>query len=48
MFRNGNVEGDVNEEVCNEAGIKVLPGLDRPVEESLTWTTNQIVDILTP
>ena len=48
MFREGDVEGDVDENACEEAGINVLPGLDQPVADSLIWTTDQIISGLRP
>ncbi|KAE8445892.1 hypothetical protein EG329_012671 [Mollisiaceae sp. DMI_Dod_QoI] len=46
MVQDGNVEGDTNEEVCKEVGIFVKPGLDRPVDQCLTWTVEQIIQSL--
>jgi nicotinamide/nicotinate riboside kinase len=46
MFRDANVEGDSNEEACLAAGIKVLPGLNRSITDSLIWTTNQMISSL--
>lgn len=46
FFREGDVQGTVDEQECREAGILVRPGLDVPVEESLGWATREIVDQL--
>ena len=46
MFRDGCVEGNVNEVICHGQGINVLPGLNQPVKESLVWTTNEIISAL--
>jgi nicotinamide/nicotinate riboside kinase len=44
MFHGGDVEGDVDEQACSDAGIKVMPGMNRSIENGLRWTTRQIVD----
>lgn len=42
-FRDGDVEGKINKEACEKAGIKVVPGMDLAVPESLTWTMNEFI-----
>jgi nicotinamide/nicotinate riboside kinase len=46
MFKRGDVEGEVDEGECESAGIKVKPGLNRPVEESLAWIMKNIIPTL--
>jgi hypothetical protein len=43
FFREGDVQGAVDEQECPEAGILVRPDLDVPVEESPVWATREIV-----
>jgi hypothetical protein len=44
LFLDYDVEGEVNEVVCEDAGILVKPGMNRSVDECLTWALEQIVD----
>lgn len=46
MFRDADVEGEVDEEACQKARIKVLPGLNVPVADSLIWAKNAITSAL--
>ena len=41
---NHDVEGDVDESVCESEGIQVKPAMDRSVEECLTWALERIVE----
>ena len=43
MFRDGEVEGKVDNETCQKAGIKVSPAMNLPVAESLLWAKDQII-----
>lgn len=45
LFENGNVEGELNEEVLREKGIKaqVGKGLDIDMETTLEWTVDTII-----
>ena len=46
LFQDGNVEFDIDEKACLDAAILAKPGLDRPLEEFLTWMVDQIVEKL--
>lgn len=46
MFKRGDVEADVDEVACERAGIKVQPGLNCPIEESLVWILPNIIPTL--
>jgi nicotinamide/nicotinate riboside kinase len=43
MFRDGDVEGEVDLEACQKAGVKVLPSLNVPVAANLTWAKDEIL-----
>jgi nicotinamide/nicotinate riboside kinase len=38
IFERGGVDGGVDEVACERAGIKVQPGLNPPIMESLVWS----------
>ncbi|KAJ5765692.1 nicotinamide riboside kinase 1 [Penicillium odoratum] len=46
FFIGGNVEGIVHAQQCQNLGIEILPGLDRPLEDSLPWAIDQIIEFL--
>ena len=46
FFEGGNVEGNVHAGKCQDLGIEILPGLDQPLEVSLPWATDQIIEAL--
>jgi nicotinamide/nicotinate riboside kinase len=48
MFERGDMEGKVDEVVCEWADIKMLPGLNRPIEQSLVWILQHIIPALSP
>lgn len=48
MFERGDVEGKVDEGWCKRSGIKVLPGLNRPIEKCLVWILQNIIPTLRP
>ncbi|KAJ5641454.1 hypothetical protein N7490_005454 [Penicillium lividum] len=43
FFIGGDVEGIVHAQQCQNLGIAILPGLDRPLEDSLPWAIDQII-----
>ncbi|KAJ5923269.1 nicotinamide riboside kinase 1 [Penicillium verhagenii] len=44
FFRGGDVEGIVDTQKCQTLGIEILPGLDRPLEDSLPWALDQVIE----
>ena len=45
FFQDGDVEGDVDVNECEKTSIKVKPGLDVPLQESLTWAPYEIINL---
>lgn len=43
FFKEGDVEGQVDEKTCKELGVEVLPGMDRDVETILRWAVDAII-----
>jgi nicotinamide/nicotinate riboside kinase len=43
FFENGDVEGKVDNDASQKTGITVISGLNVPVDESVVWTTHQII-----
>ena len=39
------MEGDVDVNECEKTSIKVKPGLDVPLQESLTWAPYEIINL---
>lgn len=46
LFKDGNVDGEVDQDVCARLGISVSPGLDTPMVENLVWTVREVVKVL--